>query len=231
LKEEIRVKGILKFLAAAKLVDLSEEERITLEVAAFEQNPNTKDDSIVELPLPEEVPPVIEFEHSALSEGKSFEDIFASAQIANSPFPAERLLRLLDGLRAMDEATRKAAVRAMDAADDNWTIDDSVIDAQRKINALEAYQKALESQLASKQQQVSAEIADMKLAEEQAITEIRKQISELERLLEREIQKTAEYISGLEGSRQAALEACEREVKRLHVEIERLREIPKHFSS
>lgn len=229
------MKGILKFLAAAKLVDLSEEERNTLEVAALEpDNISNEDqviDNIVKTAAPEEAAPVPAFDHSAVSEGKSFEEIFASAQIVSSPFPAERLLRLLDGLRAMDEATRKAAVRAMDAADDTWTIDDSVLDAQRKMSALEAYQKALEAQLASSQQQVSAEIADMKIAEEQAITEIRKQISELERLLEREIQKTAEYIAGLEGGRKAALETCEREVKRLQVEIERLREIPLHFSN
>lgn len=223
------MKGILKFLAAAKLVDLSEEERNTLEVAALEPDNISNEDQVVEVAAAEQLAPVIELDQSSVAEGKSFEDIFASAQIVNSPFPAERLLRLLDGLRAMDEATRKAAVRAMDAADDTWTIDDSVLDAQRKMSALEAYQKALEAQLASSQQQVSAEIADMKIAEEQAITEIRKQISELERLLEREIQKTAEYIAGLEGGRKAALETCEREVKRLQVEIERLREIPLHF--
>jgi DNA repair exonuclease SbcCD ATPase subunit len=174
--------------------------------------------------------PPIAYAAADVAGGKSFEDIFKSAQIPDSPFPAERLLRLLDGLRAMDEATRKAAVHAMDAADDNWTIDDSIIDAQRKIAALEDYQKALESQLTANQQQVIAEVADLKAAEERAVTEIRKQIAEMERLLAREIQKTAEQITNLEGGQKAAQENCEREVKRLQAEVERLREIPAQFS-
>ncbi|MFZ6744802.1 hypothetical protein ACO0LC_16390 [Undibacterium sp. JH2W] len=235
------MKGILKFLAAAKLVDLSDEEKMKLHGIApgdelVETSLESEAASANPPPLPDasdadtSLPPPITYAAADVASGKSFEDIFKSAQIPDSPFPAERLLRLLDGLRAMDEATRKAAVHAMDAADDNWTIDDSIIDAQRKITALEDYQKALESQLTANQQQVIAEVADLKAAEERAVTEIRKQIAEMERLLAREIQKTAEQITNLEGGQKAAQENCEREVKRLQAEVERLREIPAQFS-
>lgn len=239
-EEVIRVKGILKFLAAAKLVDLSDEEKMKLHGVEQVDEPiatslGGEAASVNPPPLPDTSgtgtsPPPIIYAAADVAEVKSFDDIFKSAQIPDSPFPAERLLRLLDGLRAMDEATRKAAVHAMDAADDNWTIDDSIIDAQRKIAALEDYQKALESQLTVNQQQVITEVADLKQAEESAVTEIRKQIAEMERLLTREIQKTAEQISSLEGGQKNAMEACEREVKRLQTEIERLREIPVQFS-
>lgn len=236
-KEVIRVKGILKFLAAAKLVDLSDEEKMKLHGAnpadeLMETGSATENEASLagNINVSPDLPPPIEYAAADVAEGKSFEDIFKSAQIADSPFPAERLLRLLDGLRAMDAATRKAAVHAMDSADDNWTIDDSVIDAQRKIAALEDYQKALESQLTANQQQVVTEVADLKLAEERAVTEIRKQIAEMEGLLEREIQKTAEQITSLEGGQKTARDTCEREVKRLQTEIERLREIPAQFS-
>ncbi len=231
------MKGILKFLAAAKLVELSDEEKMKLHGAdpaeeLIETGPATENEAPLadNINASQDLPPPIEYAAADVAEGKSFEEIFKSAQIVDSPFPAERLLRLLEGLRAMDGATRKAAVHAMDAADDNWTIDDSVIDAQRKIAALEDYQKALESQLTANQQQVVTEVADLKQAEERAVTEIRKQIAEMERLLEREIQKTAEQITNLEGGQKTARETCEREVKRLQTEIERLREIPAQFS-
>ena len=230
------MKGFMKFLAAAKLVELSEEERQSLEAASAHDDANllaqqadqAYSSEIIQAPVEQNS---VQYAQEDVAEGKSFDEIFASAQISESVYPAERLLRLLDGLRAMDAATRIAAVRAMDAADDNWTIADSVLDAQRKIAALESYQKALEGQLAVQQDSVVAEIADMKLAEERAISAIKQQIAELEALLEREIGKTAETITQLEAGRQAAQQTCEREVKRLQVEIERLREIPVQFSS
>jgi hypothetical protein len=76
-------------------------------------------------------------------EGIALADIFAAAGVPDSPYPAEKLLRLLDGLRAMDAGTRKAAVLAMDAADDNWQIGDCIADADRKISALDAYKQQL----------------------------------------------------------------------------------------
>ncbi len=233
------MKGFMKFLAAAKLVELSDEERQHLEATAISEeshsaaqstDPVYQADAYAAPPVPSAAS-AVSYAQADVAEGKSFEEIFASAQIAESVYPAERLLRLLDGLRAMDAATRIAAVRAMDAADDNWTIADSVADAQRKITALASYQQALEAQLAGQQESVVAEIADMKIAEERAISAIRQQIAELEALLEREIGKTAETIAQLEAGRQAAQQTCERDVKRLQVEIERLREIPQQFVS
>ncbi|WP_395009229.1 hypothetical protein [Undibacterium sp.] len=233
------MKGFMKFLAAAKLVELSEEERQSLEAASAHDDANlfaqqadqAYSSDINQAPVAPVEQSAVQYAQEDVAEGKSFDEIFASAQISESVYPAERLLRLLDGLRAMDAATRIAAVRAMDAADDNWTIADSVLDAQRKIAALESYQKALEGQLAVQQDSVVAEIADMKLAEERAISAIKQQITELEALLAREIGKTAETIAQLEAGRQSAHQTCEREVKRLQLEIERLREIPVQFSS
>ena len=133
----------MRLLAAAKLVTLSDEDR------AHEQP-----DPTAEIPAEQDVaaditPVQVPLAEGDIVEDRPFADIFASAQLPPSPFPAERLLRLLDGLRAMDEATRKAAVLAMDAADENWTIADPMMDAQRKIAVLESYREALDTQLAS----------------------------------------------------------------------------------
>ena len=113
------MKGMMKFLVAANLVTLSEEEQREVQPELNEVLPP---------PHHEPAPVLTEYaESDDVIEGRSFDDIFASANLPISPYPAERLLRLLDGLREMDEPTRKAAVRAMDGADDSWTMADPVI--------------------------------------------------------------------------------------------------------
>lgn len=215
-------------LAAAKLVNLSEDEQNTVPDEVQSTEPLQGEPAPA--PATQEAPPV-HYETGEVTEGKTFEQIFADASIPPSPFPAERLLRLLDGLRAMDEATRKAAVSAMDAADENWAIEDPVLDAQRKIGALESYRQALDAQVASKEQEVSQAIAELKAVQERAIEEIRKQITALEKLLEREVQKTAEQIAGMESELKARQEAAIREATRMTAEINKLREIPAQFVS
>ncbi len=155
-----------------------------------------------------------------------FDTLYEQAGMPPSPFPAEKLLRLLDGLRSMDATTRKAAVLAMDAADENWSIVDPVQDARRKIAALTAYRQGLSEQLASVAQQAGDQIANGKHALENSVAEIRAQIAQLEQLLEREIARSAQEITAIEGGQRAAREAVAREQRRLDQEIERLGEIP-----
>ena len=217
------MKGMMKFLAAANLVTLSEEEQRDVQPELNEALPP---------PLHEPAPVLTQYaESDDVIEGRSFDDIFASANLPISPYPAERLLRLLDGLREMDEPTRKAAVRAMDGADDNWTMADPVIDAQRKIAVLESYKEVVNQQVSHLQEKVATEVSDLKIKQERAIAEIRKQISELERLLDREMQKTTEHIVGLESGIKAAREAAAREAQRLSTEIDRLQVIQMQFAN
>ena len=85
---------------------------------------------------------------SRIEESRSFEVLYAERGVPASPFPAEKLLKLIDGLRAMEPAVRKAAVLAMDSADENWTIDDAALDASRKIRALNDTKALLAQQAA-----------------------------------------------------------------------------------
>lgn len=217
------MKGIMDLLVAAKLVTLSEEE------AQQAQYATPSDDSLVATEAaPSESPVAVRLEGAA-EPGLSFEDIFRQASVPASPFPAERLLRLLDGLRAMDETTRKAAVRAMDEADENWTIDDPVLDAQRKITALEVFRQGLDSEVHAKQEKMTTEIAALNARQEQTSSEIRRQISELEKLLEREMRKTMEEVASLESEYRALQSIVGREGTRIQEEIARLRQIPAQF--
>ena len=218
----------MNLLAAVNLVTLSEEEQAQAQAQAeVEAASMMAPAAPVEVTAPEPAP--VQYAPAAVKSGNSLDEIFRAAGIPASPFPAERLLRLLDGLRAMDEATRKAAVRAMDEADENWNIDDPVLDAQRKINALEGFRQALAAQVSGKKEQAAADIAALKAAQERAVAEIKKQIAEMEKLLEREMQKTAQQIAALETEISALQGETDREAAKMQDEIARLQEIPAQF--
>ena len=84
--------------------------------------------------------------------------IYAHAGIAPASYHAERLLRLVDGLAAMDPATRLMAIQAMDAADESWTIADPLQDATAKLGALTAYGEQLKADLQHIEQQTQVEL-------------------------------------------------------------------------
>jgi len=239
------MKGILNFLARAKLIELSDSER--LEAAEAEQAaasaPSPAAGPADLYHAPEEVPGVSAPPPGAAAtgapaeqlagglEGIALSDIYAAAGVPASPYPAEKLLRLLDGLRAMDAGTRHAAVLAMDAADDNWQITDCVRDAQFKISALDAYQRQLTGQLQNSEQQAAEATGQIRLALDNSTVAIRKQIAELEQLLEREVARAAQEATRVEAGLRAARESATRETRRTDAEIERLREIPNNFKA
>lgn len=219
------MKGLLDLLAKARLVELSDDERAQAG-ATQEISPAP----LQEAPAPAVAPPPLSAEECEIAEGMPLEEIFTLAGVAPTAFPAEKLLRLLDGLRAMDAATRKTAVLAMDAADDNWQIADPVLDAQRKIAALEAYKQRLAEQVTGAEKNTGAQISEIKSGLDRATAEIRTQISELERLLEREVAKAAQETASLEAALRATREAAARELRRMDAEIGRFAEIPAGFA-
>lgn len=236
------MKGILNFLARAKLVELSEDERLaaseadtqTAGTSAVTENdaaPGRMSQESVDVSLvaPRTVTAAPNDPLAGEAEGIALADIFAAGGVPDSPYPAEKLLRLLDGLRAMDAGTRKAAVLAMDAADDNWQIGDCIADADRKISALDAYKQQLNAQLQDREQQSAEVVNQIKLALDNSTAAIRKQIAELEQLLEREVTRAAQETTSVEAGLHAARESTAREVRRMDAEIERLREIPTSF--
>ncbi len=235
------MKGILDILARAKLVELSDDERAAVKeaesgdapppappprpaAAARPAPPPPPAAAPVPPPLPKSAP-------SKVADGKPFEAIFSELGVPPAPFPAEKLLRLLDGLRAMDAATRKAAVLAMDSADDNWRIQDCVADARQKVAALGTYKQRLAAHLRNVEQQGATQLARLRTEQEEAVAAIRKQIAELEQLLERRVSQSAQSAAAIQGELDAARQAVAREEKRTDAEIERLTDIPRLFSA
>src|SRR3989339_794567 len=218
------MKGLMSFLVKAKLVEPTPES----DAESLQPMP-VAEDAAPDGYAPQQITASLP-ENGEIPVDMPFDAIFQQAGMPPSPFPAEKLLRLLDGLRAMDADTRKSAVLAMDAADDSWSISDPIQDAKRKIAALAAYRQGLTEQLALLAQQAGDRIAEGKHALENSVAEIRAQIAQLEQLLEREISRSAQEITAIEGSQRAAREAVAREQRRLDQEIERLGEIPASYN-
>jgi hypothetical protein len=147
--------------------------------------------------------------------GMSLEQIYEQAGVSASTYPAERFLRLLDGLKAMDEAIRRQVIAAMDAADDTWTIADPLHDASLKIAAIDAHAANLRAGLGVAEQEAQTAVSGVQQRQESAVSEIRKQITDLEGLLARELARGAQESAALEAAFQSKKESAQRELEQL----------------
>lgn len=161
---------------------------------------------------PEPMPPAPPMEEVS---GLSLEQVYQAAGVPHAPYPAERLLRLIDGLKAMDEGTRRQAIRAMDAADDTWTIEDPIRDAAAKVTALESHAATVRASLARAESETQAQIARLGQQHETAVADIMRQMKELEGLLSREVARAAQERAGLEAAIKAKVESTSRELGNL----------------
>ncbi|MBK9443148.1 MAG: methyl-accepting chemotaxis protein [Comamonadaceae bacterium] len=161
----------------------------------------------------------------------SLDTIYASAGIALAQYPAERLLRLMDGLSAMDPATRLMAIKAMDAADESWTIADPLADADAKVLALAAHGDTLKANLQQLEQQTQAQLDQLMSRQEAVVGDIRKQISELEALVERELARTAQEVSLHQGNLAAARSQTSAELNEMGQISQRLQSLSTQFGT
>lgn len=229
--------GFLKALAKVGLVELdpselarpsrhdpseSDLDRLLAETRAMarEVDGAEPDTEVEPEPEPERAPPPAPV--GDLKVGRPFTEIYEEHAVPASPFPAEKLLRVLDGLAAMDASTRKVAVMAMDAADDAWTIGDPVVDAQRKIRVLTNVRGALDEQVKAAEAGARADVEAQESYKEEATRTIRQQIRDLEALLSEELQKAATEIAAVQSRLDGVRVAASSESARLRVEMDRL---------
>jgi hypothetical protein len=147
--------------------------------------------------------------------GMSLEQIYESAKVPPCPYPAERLLRLIDGLKAMDAPTRRQTIQALDAADDSWSIDDPKRDAAAKVAAIERHAASIRAAVAHDQKETQAGLQELGQRQETTVAEIRRQIAELEGLLAREIARGAAETAQLEAAHQTRRDDANRELAQL----------------
>jgi hypothetical protein len=168
---------------------------------------------------------------SDIVENRPFEDLYQEQQIPPSPYSAEKLLKVLEGLRAMQPEMRRTAVLAIDSADDSWAIEDAVLDAMRKIKVLEAAKQGLTQAAQSAATSAQAELQAREQQQQEAITRIRKQIADMEAMLAREVEGAARDKADIQAAKRAAEEACLRERMRIDAQISLLQEVPRNFGS
>ncbi|PKO30206.1 MAG: chemotaxis protein [Betaproteobacteria bacterium HGW-Betaproteobacteria-9] len=186
------MKGVMGFLEKAGLVRME----VPHEDAAPAPPPATESPAVmppVAAPVPVGAP-------------LKLDEIYAQAGVPASLYPAERLLRLIEGLSAMDPGTRLMAIQAMDAADESWTIEDPLADAQTKAQALSMHAELLQLNLQALERDTLARIETMTARRDKVVDDIRRQVSELDALMNREVSRAAQDIAGQEVQLQAARE-------------------------
>jgi hypothetical protein len=229
------VSRFLKALAKMKLVELEDEDvpsagahdgdpadidRILQETRAMMGDAGVPADAPEAEPAPAVPAVAVPGGATEIDEGVAFDALYQP--LPESPFPAEKLLRLLDGLKAMDPTTRRTAVLAMDAADDSWTIHDALLDAKRKIETLQGRRSDLAQTVVNAEATAEADLTAQDAYKAQASETIRAQIADLEAMLEAELAKVAEEKAGIHARLQATRDAATREGARLEAEVDRL---------
>lgn len=173
---------------------------------------------------PDGLPPDIE-------EGTPLEDIYASSGVPATPYPAERLLKVLDGLRAMDATHQRAAVAAMDAADDTWSLEGVLADAAGKVVALRSHLGKLSETVTAAHAKEEFERANLAKEYEALCTTINQQMAELQEALRLATADNANAIKALESHTRDTVSASQREQLRIQVEIDRLDSLSQQLGS
>ena len=187
------MKGVLGFLEKAGLVRMDGPQ----EEAAPAPQP---------MPAPDATPASETAAATTIPVGAplKLDEIYAKAGVPASQYPAERLLRLIEGLSAMDPTTRLMAIKAMDAADKSWTIDDPLADAQAKAEALAMQAELLQLNLQALERDTQARIEAVTARREKVVGDIRRQMAELDALMSREVDRAAQDVAGQEAQLQSA---------------------------
>ncbi len=148
-------------------------------------------------------------------DGQTLEQVYATGQVPACSYPAERLLRLVAGLNAMEETLRRQTIHAIDAADESWTIDDPLGDAAAKVAAIEQHASGLRAGLGQAETQAQAELAELRRKQDAAVAEVKRQIADLEGLLTREVTRGAQESAAIESALQMKKEAVSQELATL----------------
>jgi hypothetical protein len=228
------MKGVLDFLERVGLVKTEESAEAPVVVPdAGSMNPS----------IPGIVPPVltVQPDNNAANAAPAaelpapvslnLEQIYVNAGIAPSFYPAERLLRLIDGLGAMDEPTRLMVIRAMDAADESWTIEDPLADAAAKVQALTARAERLQLNLQQIERETKEQLEAMALSQEQVLGNIRKQMAELESLMARETARTEQEAAVQQAKLKTTRDHTAGELAELNQVSQRLQSLSSQFGS
>ncbi len=164
-----------------------------------------------------------------VEEGLSFVDIYARQSVAEASFPVERLLKLVEGLRALDPTTRRAAIMAMDVADETWSMEQVLADADAKMAALRSHQRQMQGAADGVVQANRERVAALESSRDARLAELRQQISALEAQIQDAIGSTAADVAKLQSESESNKAALLRETQRIDAHILNLQELAAQF--
>ena len=164
-----------------------------------------------------------------VEEGLSFADIYGRERVAEASFPVERLLKLVEGLRALDPTTRRAAIMAMDVADETWSMEQVLADADAKVAALRGHQRQMQGTADAVVQSNRERIAALESSRDGRVAELRQQIAALEAQIQDAIGTAAADVAKLQSESESNKAALLRETQRIDAHILNLDELVAQF--
>ncbi len=173
-------------------------------------------------------PPTIKID---IEEGQAFSEIYNKAGVPVVHQTAEQLLTILDGLAAMPKEACRLAIKAMDDADDRWTIADVQTDAERKRQVLQGAIDGLQNRISAAEKSAMAEreSADNLLSEAEAA--ILAQITQLQTELEEFRTAAVAKKAAADAQVAATRDVVARESARLQSELFRLSRVTAFFET
>ncbi len=164
-----------------------------------------------------------------VEEGLTFVDIYGRQGVTEAQFPVERLLKLVEGLRALDPTTRRAAITAMDVADETWSMDDVLADADAKMAALRGHQRQMQGAADGVVQANRERVAALESSRDGRLAELRQQIAALEAQIQDAVGSTAADVAKLQSESESNKAALLRETQRIDAHILNLQELVAQF--
>jgi hypothetical protein len=166
---------------------------------------------------------------AGIEEGLGFADIYARQGLTEAGFPVERLLKLVDGLRALDPTTRRAAITAMDVADETWSMEQVLADADAKVAALRGHQRQMQGTADAVVQSNRERIGALESSRDARLAELRQQIAALEAQIQDAVGTTAADVAKLQSESESNKAALLRETQRIDAHILNLDELVAQF--
>lgn len=164
-----------------------------------------------------------------IEEGLSFADIYARQGLAEAAFPIERLQKLVEGLRTLDPTTRRAAITAMDVADETWSMEQVLADADAKVAALRGHQRHLQGGAEALVQHNGERIAALEASRDTRVADLRRQIAALEAQVQDAIGAAAADVARLHSESESNKAALQRETQRLDAQIAAIADLAAQF--
>lgn len=230
--------SLKKILEAARLIERSDAETsasapagdadidaIIRRAAEAEAAPSAREDTPVDAPLHA----AVAGEAVGVEEGLTFADIYLRQNVTEAQFPVERLLKLVEGLRALDPTTRRAAIMAMDVADETWSMDQVLADADAKMAALRGHQRQMQGAADAVVQANRERVAALETSRDGRLAELRQQIAGLEAQIQDAVGSTAADVARLQSESESNKAALLRETQRIDAHVLNLQELVAQF--